>query len=68
MTQKEFIKKVNEIARENMERAQGWLDCYNRDHNTEYFFINRRVAFESIDHGRREFHDAYTWASDESIF
>lgn len=68
MTQKEFFKKVNTLAKENMERAKGWLDCYNRDHNTEYTFLNKRVVFKVTVHGHTEYHDAYVWATDESIF
>lgn len=67
MTQKEFIKKVNELAKKDMMIAEGWLACYNRDNHTEYTFLNRRVVFKATDHGKTEFHDAYVWATDESI-
>lgn len=62
MIKKEFIKKVNEIAKENLERAQGWLDCYNRDNGTDYFLLNKRVVFKAIAHGVEHVHDAYVWA------
>ena len=68
MTQKEFFKKVNALAKTNMERAKGWLDCYNKDHNTKYYFLNKRVTFDAVAHGVVHKHDAYTWATDESIF
>lgn len=68
MTQREFIKKVNSLAKKDMTIAQGWIDCYNRDHGTEYSFLNKRVVFKFTAHGKTEWHDALVWATDESIF
>ena len=64
MTQKEFCKKVNEIAQKNIDMAKGWIDCYNRDHNTEYFLLNRRIVFKAMAHGVEDIHDGYVWAKD----
>ena len=64
MTQKEFCKKVNEIAQRNIETAQGWIDCYNSDHGTNYFLLNKRIVFKAKAHGVDHIHDGYTWAND----
>ena len=62
MNKKAWCKKVNELAKKNVQIAQGWIDCYNRDNGTSYFLQNGRVVFKVIAHGVETIHDGYTWA------
>lgn len=62
MTKKEFCKKVNQIAKESIERAQGWVACYNRDNGTNYFILNKRIVFKVVTHGVETIHDGLIWA------
>lgn len=59
---KELFNKINTVAQKNLDRAEGMLDMVNMMFETKYFFINRRVAYETFDHGVKTFHDAYIWA------
>ena len=68
MTHREFMAKVNELAKTNIDRAQGWVDCYNRDTGSNCYILNRRVVFDRMSHGVITVHDAYTWASTAKIF
>lgn len=60
--QKELFEKINTVAKDNLDRAQGMIDIINMMCPTKLFFINKRVCYESFDHGVRTFHDAYIWA------
>lgn len=57
---KELIGKINH--EKNFDKAQGMLQMLNAIYGTRYFFINRRVAYETFDHAVKTFRDAYTWA------
>lgn len=57
---KEMFAKINH--EENFDKAQGMLEMLNAIYGTRYTFINRRVAYETFDHGVKTFHDAYIWA------
>lgn len=67
MTNKEFFKKVNEIAKRDLLIAAHWIESYNREHSTHYQILDRRVVFVATDHGHTDFHDAEIWANDEKI-
>lgn len=41
---KERINKINEVAQENMEKAECMLDMFNDIYGTQFGFLNRRVV------------------------
>jgi len=59
---KELFNKINDVAQKNIDKATGMLDMVNEMFGTKYFFINKRVCYETFDHGVRAFHDAWILA------
>lgn len=41
---KERINKINEVAQENFDKAQGMLDMLNEICGTQFGFLNKRVV------------------------
>ena len=67
---KELFEEINNVAKENLERAQGMIDILNMMspahdglNQTRFILINKRVCYETIENGIKKFHDAYvyTW-------
>ena len=67
---KELFEEINNVAQENLERAQGMIDILNMMNpthdglnQTRLILINKRVCYETIENGIKKFHDAYvyTW-------
>ena len=63
---KERIKKINEVAQENFDKAHGMLDMLNEICGTKFGFFNKRVViFENPDGSVAEryahMHDAVLW-------
>lgn len=57
MEMKERISKINEVAQENFDEAQGMLEMLNDICGTRFGWVNKRVAiFENSN-----VHDAYIW-------
>lgn len=66
---KELFEEINNVAKENLERAQGMIDILNMMspthdglNTTRFILINRRVCYETIENGIKKFHDAWTYA------
>ena len=66
---KELFKEINNVAKENLERAQGMIDIINMMspthdglNQTKFILINKRVCYETIENGIKKFHDAYIYA------
>lgn len=64
MTLKDFIKTVNEIAQNNIDKAVGMVEAYNMINGTKFWILARRVSFTCIEHGHKDAHDAYVWADE----
>ena len=45
---KETISKLNEIAKEDFEKAKSMLDGINLVLNTKYGWLNKRVVFLTV--------------------
>ncbi len=65
-TMKERIQKINEVAQENFEKAQGMLEMLNEICGTKFgWFAKRVVIFENPDASTAEkyahYHDAACW-------
>lgn len=65
---KELFEEINNVAKENLERAQGMIDILNMMNPTNdlmnptrFILINRRVCYETIENGIKKFHDAYVY-------
>lgn len=41
---KERISKINEVAQENFEKAQGMLEMFNDIYGTKFGWLNKRVV------------------------
>ena len=66
---KELFEEINNVAKENLERAQGMIDILNMlspTHDglnkTRFILINKRVCYETIENGIKKFHDAEVYA------
>lgn len=66
---KELFEEINNVAEENLERAQGMIDILNMMSptndmmkKTRFILINRRICYETIENGIKEFHDAWVYA------
>lgn len=59
---KELFEEINNVAQENLERAQGMIDILNMMNPTRFILINRRVCYETIENGIKKFHDAWVYA------
>lgn len=63
---KEMIGKLNNMAAENLEKAQAMLDGINMVLGTEYGWLNGRVVFfddtSSVARKYATAHDAYVYA------
>ena len=64
MTLKDFIEKVNEIAKVNIDKAVGMVEAYNMINGTKFWILARRVTFTCIEHGHKDAHDALVWAEE----
>lgn len=68
MTMKAMIKKINEVALEDFDRAKGMLDAVNMIAGLHYGWLNRRVVWfdnpfaSTCNRGCA--HDAYVTAED----
>ena len=65
---KELFEEINNVAKENLERAQGMIDilnmmCPTNDimNPTRFILINKRICYETIENGIKKFHDAYVY-------
>lgn len=63
---KERIKKINEVAQENFDKAQGMLEMLNEICGTKFGWLAKRVViFENPDGSTAEryahAHDAFTY-------
>lgn len=65
---KELFEEINNVAKENLERAQGMIDILNMMNptndmmkQTRFILINKRVCYEEIENGIKKFHDAYVY-------
>lgn len=65
---KELFEEINNMAKENLERAQGMIDILNMMNptndimkQTRFVLINKRVCYETIENGIKKFHDAYVY-------
>lgn len=66
MTLKERIKKINDTAIENFEKATGMLEMLNEICGTRYGWLNKRVVFfenpdGSVAERYAKAHDAWAW-------
>ena len=63
---KEMVKRLNEMAQENFEKAEAMLDGINLVLGTEYGWLNKRVVFfddtSSVASKYATAHDAYAHA------
>ena len=66
---KELFEEINNVAQENLERAQGMIDILNMMNpthdglnQTRFILINKRVCYETIENGIKKFHDAWVYA------
>ena len=64
MTLKDFIVRVNETAKENIEKAVGMVEAYNMINGTKFWILARQVTFTTIEQGTKEAHDALVWANE----
>lgn len=58
---KELFEEINNVAQENLERAQGMIDILNMMSTTRFILIKKRVCYETIENGIKKFHDAYVY-------
>ena len=65
---KELFEEINNVAKENLERAQGMIDILNMMSPTNdimkptrFVLINKRACYETIENGIKKFHDAYVY-------
>lgn len=58
---KELFEEINNVAKENLERAQGMIDILNMMNPTRFILIKKRVCYETIENGIKKFHDAYVY-------
>lgn len=58
---KELFEEINNVAKENLERAQGMIDILNIMNPTRFILINKRVCYETIENGIKKFHDAWVY-------
>lgn len=61
---KDQVRKINDWAKINWEKAQVLLQGVNLALGTNFRWINKRVVFLGEDHGQLGWHDAYCWAKD----
>ena len=67
---KETISKLNEIAKEDFEKAKSMLDGINLVLKTKYGWLNKRVVFfenpdSSVAKRYTKVHDAYAYAEEQ---
>lgn len=61
---KNTIKRINETAQINFEKAKGMLDMFNDFYNTNYIWLNKRVVMRKDN----IFHDVYTNLEDKELY
>lgn len=61
---KNIIKRINETAQVNFEKAKGMLDMFNEFYDTNYSWLNKRVVVKTKNN---TYYDVYTLLEDKEL-